>query len=124
MKTFCARVFTVMIALLMIGCSSWQEEPVFQKLVGIWETSAEIYQDCTVEITPDELIFAREFDREDRFRIHDMETTRSEKGLLVVLHLESLEGTRLKQRFYLIDEKGKLVMQTMSPANYQWVKRP
>jgi hypothetical protein len=121
-KRLCGNLI-VFLAILFSGCQSWQEEPVFQKLVGVWETDFEIYEDCTVEITSEELIFSRDPDYTEHFQITEMETTPSKSGPLIVLSLENTEGAGLKQRFHLIEKKGKLILRTLPPESHDWIKR-
>lgn len=109
--------------LLFSGCQGWQEDPAFQKLLGAWETNASIYRNCTVKITPDKLVFSRHPDYEEHFAIKDMETSLSEKSLLVTLYLKGPEGTELKQRFFLIEKKDRFLMRTLPPESCDWTKR-
>lgn len=113
----------VVIFNLSLGCQSKGDLTVPDKLVGVWRTSAQKYENCYLELTKDQIIFVNEDIAGHMVTnsILKIEKIPKTKGISYSIHYETEEGQAYKISFHYDPMEGG-VLRLKNQEKIDWRK--
>lgn len=118
-----ASYLVLAISTFLLGCQLKEPETLPAELVGVWRSSAIKYQDATLELTKEFIVFTSgEF--QDFISVNfivKVEKRPERNHILYTIHYENLEGQRYEFAFYYYPSKGK-VIRPKNQMDMEWRK--
>lgn len=118
-----STLLVLAIFLFLFGCQLREPETLPPEIVGVWESPAPKYKDCTLELTKEFVVFTSgEFqDHIDVNFIVKVEKKPERNHVLYTIHYENLEEQKYKFSFYYYPSKGG-VMRLKNQKRIEWKK--
>ena len=118
-----ASFLALAISIFLFGCQLKEPETLPLELVGVWRTAAPKYQDATLELTKEYIVFTSgEF--QDFISVNfiiKVEKKPERNHILYTIHYENIDEQRYKFVFYHYPSKGG-VIRPKNQMDIEWKK--
>jgi len=116
------KVMVIVFLAALSGCQFFQNDDVPEELLGVWKTSSPRYEDCSLKLDSDWVIFQNGLNTLNMNRITTVKETTEDNKTLYHIYYKDMKGQEYTLSFYYLQKADRDLIRFQHQTEIAWLK--
>ena len=117
------KIIAILCIAALFGCHIFRNRDVQEELLGLWETSAPRYENCSFQFKDKMVMFQNRLSHIDIYHITDIEKSTGDEKTLYDIYYKDERGGEYRLSLYYLKTPHRGVIRFKYQEEIAWLKR-